>query len=141
MVNPTNHPTEASPRGQRSRPVLVIIDDDRTVLTSLRIALGTRFEVFTFSTPYSGVVFIQENDPDALLLDIRMPQHDGFWVFSEVRKFNRRVPIVFNSAFQDVMSPGTAGEIYKPFAYLPKNGHLKELVGVLENACAQQSRG
>ena len=40
--------------------------------------------------------------PDVVLviLDVKMPRRDGFWVYDKVRA-QSKVPIVFNTAYQD----------------------------------------
>jgi DNA-binding response OmpR family regulator len=125
---------EVPPKGKRQKPVVYLVDDDETILRSLRIALASRYMVRTCSKPTRSVVEIKTFQPDVILLDIRMPEHDGFWVLSEIRKFNADVPIIFNSAYQDAMDKKDVGSVYRPFAYLPKSGRLDDLLDTFERA-------
>jgi CheY-like chemotaxis protein len=81
-----------------------------------------------------AVIALRGMTPDAILLDIKMPEYDGFWCFAQIRKFNTTTPIIFNSAYQDVVPPDDILGAYRPFGFLPKNGNLKILLDMVEAA-------
>ena len=84
---------------------VMIVDDDESILMSLSIVLRRKYAVQTYNSAERAVAQAREAPPDIIVLDIKMPEHDGFWVFREIRKFNNQVPIIFNSAFQDMVPP------------------------------------
>src|SRR5262245_8054037 len=71
-----------------SERVLIVDDDDRLV-TALRIRLSAAgYEVFTALNGYEGLCEAALFRPDVILLDIRMPELDGY----EVCRLIRTVP-------------------------------------------------
>ena len=117
-----------------NKPLVFLVDDDDNILSSLKVILIREYRVLTANNSTKAVVAIRTAHPDVVVLDIRMPEHDGFWVFSEIRKFDAHVPIIFNSAYQDVMSGSDAADIYKPFGYLPKTGNLGDFLDIMRRA-------
>lgn len=128
--------SDVPPKSERTLPLVIVVDDDEAVLRSLRTALQGKYILRTCDKPAGGVVDVRTYDPELVLLDIRMPEHDGFWVFSEIRKFNSRVPIIFNSAYQDKVDRRDVEGMYQPFAYLPKSGCLRDILQTLAHAIA-----
>ena len=120
------------------KPVIFVVDDDENILRALRIALAREYRVVTQNNPIKAVGDVQATCPDVVLLDIKMPERDGFWVFAEIRKFDTQVPIIFNSAYQDVMAPEDAQGTFAPFGYLPKTGRLGDLLELVRKALASR---
>ena len=106
----------------RAKVPIVIIDDDEQVLRSLRIILQGKFDVHLCSTADAALRTVQTVAPHAIILDVKMPEHDGFWLMRQVRAFNEVVPIILNSAYQDDLSLDDALASHRPFAYLSKSG-------------------
>ena len=80
---------------------------------------------------------LRECSANAVLLDVRMPKHNGFWVYEQIRKEYKDVPIIFNSAYQDAMDGQDAQDSYRPFAYLSKGGDMAQFLQTI--AAAVQS--
>ena len=59
------------------KPKVVVVDADVAVLTSVKRALGRRFDVTTFTDIIEALVAIGAALPDALILDPRMSGIDG----------------------------------------------------------------
>ncbi len=82
---------------QREQPLVMVVDDSVTVrkVTS-RLLERNGFEVLTAKDGVDAVALLQENRPDAMLLDIEMPRMDGFEVATFVRNDEglRNVPII-----------------------------------------------
>ena len=58
---------------------VLVIDDDASVLTMLRIMLTEKgFDVVAAQDALSGLRSAYETHPDAILLDVMMPEMDGF---------------------------------------------------------------
>jgi len=97
IVHP--HPVEpprVHPRTERLTPLtnladleglrVVAVDDDHDALTLLRVVLETAgAEVFTISSPVDALSRIEEVMPHVVILDLGMPDMDGFELISRIR--------------------------------------------------------
>jgi DNA-binding response OmpR family regulator len=126
--------SEFKPESRDSKPLVVVIDDDESITRMLRMVLGRYYRVETFDRAMKAVIALQGMAPDAILLDLKMPEHDGFWAFQQIRLFNKTTPIIFNSAYQDIIPPDDVLGAYRPFGFLPKNGNLKTLLEMVQAA-------
>jgi CheY-like chemotaxis protein len=124
------------PVGVKSKPVVVLVDDDEGIRLSLRAVLKRLYTVQMAASAIEGVAIVQNASPSVVVLDIKMPDHDGFWAFREVRRFNKHVPIIFNSAYQETMPQSEAEGAYKPFAYLTKSGDARVFLSIVAEAAA-----
>ncbi|MBL7685757.1 MAG: response regulator, partial [Deltaproteobacteria bacterium] len=80
------------------KPKLLIIEDEPTILDTLRYALETEgYEVFFSHTAQEGKKILQDKKMDALILDVGLPDQNGFELCKEIRKTNN-IPILFLTA-------------------------------------------
>ncbi|MBF0290411.1 MAG: response regulator [SAR324 cluster bacterium] len=78
-----------------SRPTILIIDDEELVRTNLAIYLGASgFETIEAENGRIGLERFHEITPDIILVDLNMPEVDGFQVLSEVRDQSPETPII-----------------------------------------------
>ncbi|MHB8973710.1 MAG: sigma-54-dependent transcriptional regulator [Pirellulaceae bacterium] len=113
---------------------LLIIDDEPNVLYSLSKRLKSdTLEVFVASTALQGVDLVKQLNPDAVLLDVRLPDMSGLDAFEEIRKYDSRLPVVIITAHA---TTETAIEAMKrgAFEYLLKPLDLPELRQVVTRA-------
>ncbi len=82
-----------------SRKKLLLIEDEPDIVRGLGDALGFEgFEVRSASTGAEGVALARSEQPDCILLDLMLPDMNGYQVCSEVRRDNALVPIVMLTA-------------------------------------------
>jgi DNA-binding NtrC family response regulator len=110
---------------------LLVVDDEPNVQYSLVKSLqsGT-LEVITAGTARQGIDFVRQKSPDAVILDVRLPDMSGLDAFDEIRRIDPRLPVIIITAFA---TTETAIEAMKrgAFEYLlkPVDFHqLRELV-------------
>lgn len=113
---------------------LLIIDDDPQVLEILRLTFPPlEFAVRTASTAATGVAMFTAEPPEAVLLDIRLPDQSGMATFQELHRLDPKVPVVLMtghgtaSTAIDAMRMGAFDYIVKPFA-------PEAIEGIVENA-------
>jgi DNA-binding response OmpR family regulator len=112
---------------------VLVVDDHPRVLRFIEIDLKLRgFEVLTATSGEVALEFVKSKKPDIMLLDIIMPEMDGFEVLKQLRVFSQLPVIAFSASHasqDDAMSLGANDFITKPF-------HPDEMVrriGVLLN--------
>lgn len=85
---------------------ILIADDEPAVLEIMsRKVASSGFKVFTAKDGKEAWEKIQEHQPDLVLLDLIMPEMDGFAVLSELRKHppsNKWIPAIIISALDEV---------------------------------------
>lgn len=74
---------------------ILIIEDDIVIQKELKnLLIGNGYDVYIVSDFSNSVVDIKEQKPHLVILDIKLPQSNGFSICSEVRSFSD-VPIIF----------------------------------------------
>src|SRR5262249_43268566 len=106
--------------------VLIIDDDERltALLTEYLAQFG--FVVQAVADPETGLRALKREPPDLVILDVMLPDMDGFSVCRKVRE-SSRVPIVMLTARGDVMDRIVGLELGAD-DYLPKPFEPRELV-------------
>lgn len=104
---------------------ILIVDDDPYILMSLDFLMKkNKFEVFVARNGNEALEQIKTNQPDLILLDIMMPDVDGYEICIKVKSDNKTkdIIIVFMSAktrdtdIQKGLDLGAALYITKPFS-------------------------
>ncbi|XWK90185.1 MAG: response regulator [Phormidium sp.] len=112
------------PTSIKTKVSILIVDDQPDNLRTLSAIL--RDETYTVRQATSGKIAlsaVQANPPELILLDIRMPEMDGYEVCSllKANPATRDIPVIFLSALNDVndkvkaFKAGAADYIIKPF--------------------------
>ena len=114
---------------------LLILDDEPDITDSFSLALEDTglFEVETYNDPVEALSNFKSNSYDLALLDIRMPNMDGFEFYDKIRKIDSNVKVCFMSAF-DVDSAELKSLFLslKIECFIPKPIQIKELVMRIE---------
>jgi two-component system nitrogen regulation response regulator GlnG len=113
---------------------LLVIDDDRTVLLLVKKAFkDSDVEIHTASTAADGMEILREQKPDALLLDIMLPEVSGIELAHEIRGIDTRLPVIFITAMND---SDTAIEAMKmgAYDYLLKPLDVRQVRSLVERA-------
>ncbi len=68
------------------KPVILVVEDDPDFMTIMRLLLESRnFEVATANGGVQALHWLEDHTPDAIILDIMMPDLNGFAVLRKVR--------------------------------------------------------
>ncbi len=111
---------------------VLIIDDDRKLNTLLLDYLAQfNYQVNAVTAPRQGLHQIKQNEPDVVILDIMLPEMDGFEVCREIRKISS-VPILMLTARGDVTDRILGLEIGAD-DYLAKPFEPRELVARIKS--------
>ena len=101
---------------------ILVVDDDAIVIKSCkRILEAEGFEVLTVPSADEALEIIRKYDFDLLLVDVKMPKHDGMYLMREIKKDLPDTPIIVMSGYPtqetiaDVLRLGATQFIPKPF--------------------------
>ncbi|MDQ5987259.1 MAG: Regulatory protein AtoC [Syntrophus sp. SKADARSKE-3] len=113
---------------------ILIIDDDESSRESLEMYFSEiGFDVVTASTGEQGVKKYRDNKIDVVILDIRLPDKDGFDVIDDLRVRQDDVKVIMITAYHDEQTILRAKE-KGSFAYIKKPIDLDELDRVVHLA-------
>ena len=113
-------------------PKVLVIDDELGPRESLRYLLKNEFQVFLAESMAKGLKLLKEENPDVILLDIRMPDMNGIDGLSEIRKLDTEVAVLMLTGFgaletaQEAIRRGANDYLRKPF-------DTKEIVQIIRN--------
>ena len=113
---------------------VITIDDDvaMTELTAM-LLLTHGFDVITSNHPREAIQVVREKQPQAVILDLMMPEMDGRQVCRAIREFSN-VPIIILSALNDPdtvassLDSGADDYLVKPVPSDVLAAHLNRLV-------------
>src|SRR5262245_23415184 len=89
-------------QGADAKPRVLIADDQPRILEMVVQRLKTDFEVVaTASDGRQALDLSLRLDPDAVVLDVSMPELDGFQVLQELRRLGTRTKVVLLTLHHD----------------------------------------
>jgi DNA-binding response OmpR family regulator len=81
------------------RKTILVVDDEPQLVMGLRDALEFEgFRVISAGKGRDGIALAQSEAPDAVILDLMLPDVNGYAVCEEIRRINALVPIVMLTA-------------------------------------------
>jgi two-component system, OmpR family, response regulator ChvI len=101
---------------------LLIVDDDVDITNSFSLALEDSglFLVDTYNDPLVALSNYRPNSYDLLLLDIKMPEMNGFELYEQIKKLDNKAKACFISA-NDVPALGEQFPSLEKDCLIPKN--------------------
>lgn len=116
---------------------ILVIDDDPDILKILKANFELHgYEVFTAESWQEGAKFLKK--VDLLILDVILPQKDGFEILKELRKTNPALPIIMLTA-KDKISDKVLGFEMGADDYVVKPFETLELIARVK-ACLRRSK-
>ncbi len=113
---------------------ILVIDDDTAITELMSMLLRTHgFDVITTNSGADGIKLARENNPNVVLLDLMMPEVDGWQVAKSIRSFSN-VPILILSAINDprmvasVLDAGADDFLVKPVPSGVLVAHIRKMV-------------
>lgn len=115
---------------RHGKPKVVVVDEDPAVLASLRKVLSKRFELTTFQDPFDALVAVGSLQPDAMILDVKMPGLDGLRCLERMRalEVTSHIRCIVYSEAEEMKKSATEAGAYD----FIKKGEMAELRDSLE---------
>jgi CheY-like chemotaxis protein len=108
---------------------ILLVDDEPDIAMTFELALqNAGFTVYTYQDPFAALSEFKPCYYDLVILDIKMPQMNGFELYTEMRKIDEQVRVCFI----------TAGEMYFD-KFRRQKGEEREGQGVEEQYCELNS--
>lgn len=107
---------------------ILIVEDERAVARGLEYALlNEGFEVLIAETGMSALEMFRAAEPDLILLDLRLPDINGFDVCRQLRQEGKRQPIIMLTALDESVDKVLGLELGAD-DYMVKPYDLRELI-------------
>lgn len=114
--------------------LIIIIDDEQSVLEALSdILTDSGYRVECASSGSEGLELIDRFNPDAVLLDIRMPEMDGIRALELIRKRGLEVPVILITAYGTTETTIEAMKL-GAFDYLMKPLKVNDILDTVKKA-------
>jgi two-component system, OmpR family, KDP operon response regulator KdpE len=119
---------------------ILVVDDEPDVVESVRLVVTLQWrevEVLGAGTGDQALTLVEQERPDIVLLDIGLPDVDGFEVLREVRAFSD-VPILMLTARDDPLDKvkglelGADDYVTKPFNHLELLARIRAVLRRLD---------
>ena len=104
---------------------IMVVDDDKVLLKNAAVLLGVNYSVSLYSDGAEALEALYEKAlPDLIMLDVRMPNVDGYQVIKKIKEMPKcqHIPVVFVTGMSDEEDEllgfqlGAADYIKKPFS-------------------------
>ena len=110
-------------RGGYGKKCILAVDDAAIILSRIWDALRNDYEVTTINSGVRALKYLEQEKPDLILLDIRMPVKDGIQTLREIRAMDDRgdIPVIMLTGVEDSqfvlesVKLGICDYILKPF--------------------------
>ena len=84
----------------RDKVILIVEDEEVNYKFLEALIVGTEAKVLYARTGYQAIDLCKSiNKIDMILMDIKMPEMDGYTTTREIRKFNKTIPIIAQTAY------------------------------------------
>src|SRR3984893_8168645 len=102
-------------------PQILVIDDEMGPRESLRMLLKPDYQVHTADCVEAGIKLLKENQPDTIVMDIRMPGITGIEGLRQIREIDPNLSVIMLTGFgaletaKEALRLGANDYISKPF--------------------------
>lgn len=122
----------------RNAPLLAVVDDDADVRVALtRLAMSAGLDVEAFASGAEFLRSMQDHEPDCLVLDLHMPEMNGFDVQAALATSSSTIPVVVITG-RDTEDARARAMQLGASAYLPKPVDHEALLAAIDVAVSER---
>ena len=125
----------------RPRKSILCIEDEPEMIDLIRLILSRKgFEVIGATSGMEGLDIIHKKSPDLVLLDLMMPDMDGWEVYQQIKadEKTRDLPVIIVTAKAQCIDKVLGLHIAKVDDYIAKPFSPQELLASVENVLSKQ---
>lgn len=119
---------------------ILVVDDEVTMLHSVERVLRSSHEVSIASTPAEALEAVREHRPQLAVIDIRMPELDGFEVMSRLREVHPELDVIFMTGAVHELDSQLIRAIREKAFYFIQKPFDREVLLTLVDRCLEQRR-
>jgi two-component system, OmpR family, response regulator ChvI len=93
---------ESDLNAERKRSILVVDDEPDIVITLRTVLERNNFTVDAYTEPQQAIKRFKPDVYNLLILDIKMPQMNGFELYKELRKIDEKIKVCFLTALSEL---------------------------------------
>ena len=118
---------------------ILIADDDTNLALLYEQELSDEgYHIDVVHDARAAIERVQENPPDLLVLDVRMPGMDGIEALNKILGINNQLPVILNTAYSNHKDNYLT---WSADAYVVKSSDLTELKDAIQNILAKKNEG
>lgn len=120
---------------------ILLVDDEEELLKAMRIRLASwGYDVLTATNGKEAIRLVKKEVPDAVILDIMMPEWDGIETLKRIRRFNKKLPVLMLTAYGDDEKFAGARELGIS-GFIPKGSKFESASELVRIALKGQKMG
>lgn len=121
---------------------ILIVDDETNVRKALTEILEDGYVIVTAEDGEEAIEKVKQEEPDLLLLDLKMPGMDGLEVMKKVKEIRPDLPIIIISAVEEIktvveaLRSGADDYLLKPSSVYEIKMAVQETLNKNKNVCS-----
>ena len=119
---------------------ILVVDDEVGILIAFKKILEhEKFFIITSAYPGEALKIISTQNPQLVILDMKMPEISGYSLLRQIKKRYPKIPVMIMTAYsnifteQDILQMGADGYLKKPFEIQEMLTKVKQFVNYSEN--------
>lgn len=113
---------------------ILIVDDERDFLELMALRISNwGYAIAKASDGEEALAAVRKKLPDIIILDYMMPGMDGEATLKEIRKIDKKLPIIMFTAYPNVKTMHNAGKM-GVCAFIPKLSAYSDILPSLKSA-------
>jgi len=126
---------------EKSTKMILCIEDEQEMIDLIRLILSRRgFEIRGANSGKEGLEIIRKDHPDLVLLDLMMPEMDGWEVYQQMKadEATKNIPVIVVTAKAQSIDKVLGLHIAKVDDYIAKPFSPQELLTSVDNVLARK---
>jgi DNA-binding NtrC family response regulator len=117
------------------KPVVLFVDDEVEFLNTLMKRMDKRGVIVSGAkSGEEAVAWLEQNDADVVVLDVKMPGMDGIETLRKIKQFKPKIEVIILSGHASLES-ASEGMALGAFDYIMKPFNIDELFYKIQDAC------